>query len=326
MDSYKTALDKIKASQNFKTETVHMLSNCNKTDKQKSNKRLVPILAACLVLVFMLTFIFVPFNSNSGNNFTIKACAQEVTQVINNTDFTPISEISAEMVGFFGPYLSELAPQLNTGEVTDNPHISNKAFFSLSVEGENIKNIHFELNNGFFEVKDSVMSKIIDTTGEKNEHTAGMQNGFFYFETITLDYKNQINPIGENQQSDWVMINVIHPYNEKTDKQLVTEFLNLSAFCPDAHQELEDKEYFETTFENFLNEMYKDTEIYVTCEFENGQTLTKTLKLAADCEIIGTKKEYYLTGNDYEVKDQTIEKYELFEVYDYTVELCAIIE
>lgn len=99
--------------------------------------------------------------------------------------------------------------------------------------------------------------------------------------------------------------------------------VNLSVFRPDAQKGLESEDYFESTFENYLNEMYKDTEIYITCEYSDGSKQTKTLKLYADCEIIGTKEEYFLVNDSTYADKNTHEKYEKYEVYDYTVKLCA---
>ncbi len=317
MNEYKDMLNKISASENFKKSTEELL--IAQIDKRKPVFRLVPVLAACLCIIIVMTVILVPFGTD--NSFTITANAQTV---ISDSDFTPISDITPGQVGFLGLDFSEITPILETDEkTTDNPRIAVKAFFSLNVEGENIESIHFELSDGFFEVSEGVTHKLLSEQDEIKEQMTGMQDGFRYFETITVDYANQIKPIGKYFEGDWVAMSVLRPYDEKAHRELIDNLLNLSAFKPDPQKKLENEEYFELTFEKFLNEMYKDTKIYVTCTFENGKQLTKTLEVYADCEIIGTKEEHYFTGDDYAVDESTEEEYEICEVYDYTLELCA---
>lgn len=321
MDNYKSMLDKISASESFKKSTEDLLLNAEISESRKTHRKsFAGILAAVLSVVIILTIFFVPFNNN--RNFTIKANAESV---LTDTDFTPISDLTAAQAGFFGLDFSEITPMLETGEkTTDNPKISTNVFFSLNVEGENIESVKFELSDGFFEVGQGVTNKLLEPKGEIEEKTVGMQDGFKYFKTITLDYNNQIVPIGKHYEGDWVAMSVLRPYSEETHKELIENLINLSVFKSEPQKELESKDYFEATIEDFLNEMYKDTQIYVTCTFENGKELTKTLEVFVDCEIIGTKEEYYFTGTDYN-KEQTgdDEEYELFEVYDYTVKLCA---
>ncbi len=317
MNEYKNMLNKISASENFKKSTLELLTS--QTDKRKPVLRFAPVIAACLCVIIVLTIFVIPFDNS--NNFTITANAETI---LSDTDFTPISDLTAAQAAFFGLDFSEVAPILDSGEkATDNPKISTNVFFSLNVEGENIESVQFELNNGFFEVGEGVTYKLLTPQNEIKEKTIGMQDSFKYFESITLDYNNQIIPIGRYYEGDWVAMSVLRPYNEETHRELIEDLMNLSAFKPDPQKELESEDYFETTIENFLNEMYKGTEIYVTCTFENGKQLTKTLEVYVDCEVIGTKEEYFFTGDNYAVDEKTEEDYEKYEVYDYTVKLCA---
>lgn len=317
MNEYKDMLNKISASENFKQSTLELLSS--KAKKRKPVFKLVPVMAACLCVLILVSVFVIPFGGN--NDFTITANAQTA---LNDTDFTPISDMTAAQAAFFGLDFSEVAPLLETGEkTTDNPKIATNVFFSLNVEGENIEQVHFELNEGVFEVSEGVTYKLLDPKEEVKEKTVGMQESFKYYKSINLDYNNQIVPIGEHYEGDWVAMSVLRPYDEKVHKELIQNLTNLSAFQTGPQKELEDKEYFETTVEDFLNEMYKDTEIYVTCTFENGKQVTKTLGFFVDCEITGTKEEYFYTGESAVVDTNTEEEYEKYEVYDYTVKLCA---
>lgn len=319
MNEYKNMLSKISASENFKKSTLELLAL--QTDKRKPVLRFAPVMAACLCIIIVLTIFVIPFGGN--NNFTITANAETI---ISDTDFTPISDLTAAQAGFIGLDFSEITPILETGEKTTNsPKISTNVFFTLNVEGENIESVQFELSDGFFEVGEGVTNKLLAPQKEIKEKTIGMQDSFRYFETITLDYNNQIIPIGKHYEGDWVAMSVLRPYNDETHRELIENLINLSAFNPQPQKELESEDYFESTFENFLNEMYKDTKIYVTCTFENGKQLTKTLEVYVDCEVIGMKEEYYFTGDSYTIDNPETEQdqYELYEVYDYTVKLCA---
>ncbi|MBQ7134088.1 MAG: hypothetical protein IJO20_06290 [Ruminococcus sp.] len=317
MNEYKNMLRKISASENFKKSTLELLSS--QTDKRKPVLKFAPVMAACLCVIIVLTIFVMPFGNS--NNFTITANAETT---LSDTDFTPISDLTAAQAGFFGLDFSEVAPMLDSGEkTTDNPKISTNVFFSLNVEGENIESVKFEISDGFFEVGEGVTYKLLSLQNEIKEKTIGMQDSFKYFESITLDYNNQIVPIGKYYEGDWVAMSVLRPYDEEAHRELIENLTSLSAFKPDPQKELESEDYFETTIENFLNEMYKDTEIYVTCTFENGKQLTKTLEVYVDCEITGTKEEYFFTGDNYAVDEKTEEDYEKYEVYDYTVKLCA---
>ncbi len=316
MNEYKNMLNKISASENFKKNTQELLAS--QTDKRKTVLRFAPVMAACLCVIIVLTIFVIPFGHN---NFTITANAETV---LSDTDFTPISDLTAAQSAFFGLDFSEVVPILESGEkITDNPKISTNVFFSLNVEGESIESVQFDISDGFFEVGEGVTYKLLTPQNEIKEKTIGMQDGYRYFESITLDYNNQIVPIGRYYEGDWVAMSVLRPYNEETHRELIENLMNLSAFKPDPQKELESEDYFETTIENFLNEMYEDIEIYATCTFENGKQLTKTLEVYVDCEIIGTKEAYFFTGDSYAVDEKTEEDYEKYEVYDYTVKLCA---
>lgn len=325
MDNYKKALNKIKASDSFKQETIELLSTTAKNKSRKSNSKVISLIAASLAVIIAISIVFLPSITTKQNNFIISAGAATAdnSNVLSSEDFTPIANISASQAGFIGIDLSEITsiPQ-STTETTDNPQIENTAFFCLNVDGENIKKVTFDLNNGIFEVSQNVMYRVTDYTGKTDNYKFATSNEYEYLDTITFEYANQLTPIGKYYEGDWVTMNVLHDYNAEIEKPLLENLLNLSVLQPDK-QEMEDEEYFEATFENFLNEMYKDTEIYVTVEFENGKTKTKTLKLKADCEIIGTKEIHSFTGENYYIDSPEDESYEVYEVYDYTVDLCA---
>ncbi len=319
MNEYKNALSKIKASDTFREDTIEMLSNIDTKKNHKFSTKTISVMAASLVIIIAITILLSPFLA-TDHSFVIKAGAQSVT----DNAFTEIADISASMAGFIGLDLSEVNPILEGQKATnESPKISNKAFFCLNIEGEDVESIKFELNNGFFELGDGLLSKTIDHSEIIEKSTVGMQDGFDYVESFTLDYSNQFTPIGEYYEGDWVAMNVLREYDENVHKKLIHNLLNLSVLHPDKRGEIEDESYFESVFEDFLNEMYKETEIYVTCKFKDGTEKTKTLKLYADCEIIGTKEEYYYTGDDYATQQNGEETYELYEVYDYTVKLFA---
>lgn len=321
MDNYKSLFDKISASDDFKNSTEQLLIASTSSNHKKTHRKyFMHAIAACLAVVIMLSFFLFPFGS-ANHSFSIKANAQTL---VSDTDFTPITDITASQMGFTGTDWAEIAGVLNLSENnTEDIQITNEAFFSLNVEGDNIEKIHFELNDGYFEVKEDVTNKLLLPHNKLSNPNIGMQKGFLYFEDINLEYDNQIKPIGKDFEGDWITMNILRPYEEETHKKLIEDMVNLSVFRPDAQKGLESEEYFESTFENYLNEMYKDTEIHITCEYSDGSKLTKTLKLYADCEIIGTKEEYFLVSDSTYTDENTHEKYEKFEVYDYTVKLCA---
>ncbi len=319
MNEYKSALNKIKASNNFKNDTIKMLSNLNTTNNRKINTKIISVLAASLVIVITAMILLTPFLT-TDHSFVIKAGAHSIT----DSSFTEIADISASMAGFIGLDLSEVNPIIQGQKAEDkSPKISNKAFFCLNIEGEDVESIKYELSNGFFELGQGLLNQTIDNSGIIEENLVGMQDGFDYVEHFTLDYSNQFTPIGKYYEGDWVAMNVLREYDETVHKKLIHNLLNLSVLHPDKRGEFEDEDYFESVFEDFLNEMYKDTEIYVTCKFKDGTEKTKTLKLYADCEITGTKEEYYYTGDNYDSQHDGDETYELYEVYDYTIKLLA---
>ena len=117
MKTYKNALDKIRAGETFKLQTVNMLVE----NKRRNKKfRFVPVaaIAASLAVVIALGAVFFPLSTDS-KSFVITANAAELSA--NN--FTTIGELPAN--GWRAD--------------VEESEIYVIADFALKVKGENIK-------------------------------------------------------------------------------------------------------------------------------------------------------------------------------------------
>ncbi len=260
MRTYKNALDKIKASESFKNETVNML-----VERQSRSRkyRFAPIaaIAASLAVVIALGAIFIPM-TKSHNSFVIKANAAE----LNKNSFTTIGELPAS--GWWT-------------EWDDNNSIISagaEADFMLSVKGENIKEITYSIENGAFAVP-NINRKILKS--DKVAKAGYMPNraGKSYYSTVTTSYNNQFDVSNDNVE---VMLNA------SVDDgfiRLAESFTNIEGVLwVDEVNKSEVEKYRDIT-EAYFNAALKKCGFVVRIKYDDGTEQEQKVQLSTEVKV-----------------------------------------
>ena len=285
MKTYKNALDKIKASDGFKQETINLLVN-NKRENKKFRLAPIAAIAASLAVVIALGAVFLPL-SKGNDSFIITANAME----INKNSFTTIGEL----------------PAYGWKTDVDKSEIYTIADFMLQVKGENIKEVTYSIKNGAFAIPDRNKKPITSKEIGANVCVPKREDKSFYSE-VTTAYDNQIDAINDNVEI------VFNP--AKIDKNVISiaerwgEIADLSsnAFVYDTNKEIITD--YQEAAENFFNTVVKDCTIEVKVKYSDGSTETQKLTYKADVEI-GTAPLSIHTKNGYETKDAYFAKINL---------------
>lgn len=275
MRTYKNALDKIKASESFKNETVNML-----VERQSRSRkhRFAPIaaIAASLAVVIALGAIFIPM-TKSHNSFVIKANAAE----LNKNSFTTIGEL----------------PATNWRADVDKSEVYAVADFMLKVQGKNIKEVTYSIENGTFAVPDNNNRLIASKKADKKACVPKRENKTFYSE-ITAKYKNQIDAINDNVEI------VFNPAKIDKDVILIAErygsiadvWVNADTSVYDTNAE-KAREYQKTTAD-FFNTVVRDCAIKVKVRYNDGSTEVQKLTYSANVKLETVPLTYHTKHGD----------------------------
>ena len=263
MKTYKNAVDKIKASDSFKSETVQML-----VDRQTNSRRFrfapVAAIAASLALVIALGAMFFPM-SGSKNSFTITANAAE----LNQNEFKTFGELPAS--GWWSNWdfdTNDFNAELTNGTRSD---------FMLDVEGKNIEKVTYKIEHGAFAVPDK-NTRLIEKTKAPDFDYALQTKGRTLYSEISTSYDNQIDAVNDN-------VDVVFYTFEDTEelRNIVYEFQKINEQVPWAGQFDADKAKKNT--QKFFEAVIDRCELKVTVAYSDGSTETKTVKLKTDVEV-----------------------------------------
>lgn len=187
MQTYKNALDNIKASNNFKNETAALLIGSQKKPKRRLMWKLSAI-AAALAIVIGLSFILrTPLNHN-GNDFLLTAGAATATaDEVSSESYTAIGKIRPDYSAF----------------TQTNQHIGPNAVvcvaeFDTQIEGENIVKISYSIDGGAFWISEAAKgisaeadnTDIIEQYALDSEKIYG-NTKFNFCNSYSVPYSNQ---------------------------------------------------------------------------------------------------------------------------------------
>ena len=287
---------------------------------QKLRRRLIPAVAAILVAVITVSVIILSPTKNPLG-FTIVASAATGDRKLSTEEFKPISDIAAAKSdsGFIGLDLSRLYADYDTLTIADEPVMIGECMFCLRVEGEDIRYVTFSLNKGKFEVSGNSVYKLVDYEN-KTEAYLGLEPEYSaFYDSITMLYSYQLElQDGPGVLYSDVLLRIPREYDAERDAERLKRFLNLSALRPGDPGELEPEEEFCSAYEDFINDLYRDTKIGVTVTYEDGHTKSVDLSLHAVCKINGKAvRRYRIAPGDDE------DSFATCEIYDYTVTLNA---
>ena len=260
MKTYKNAMDKIKASDDFKAQTAEKLVE----NQEKKNKfRFAPIaaIAASLAVVIALGAVFFPM-SKENKSFVITANAAE----LNDNSFTTIGELPAS--GWWT-------------EWDDNNSIISagaEADFMLSVKGENIKEITYSIENGAFAVP-NINRKILKS--DKVAKAGYMPNraGKSYYSTVTTSYNNQFDVSNDNVE---VMLNA------SVDDgfiRLAESFTNIEGVLWVDEVDKSEVEKYRDITEAYFNAALKKCGFVVRIKYDDGTEQEQKVQLSTEVKV-----------------------------------------
>ena len=287
MKTYKNALDKIRAGETFKLQTVNMLVE----NKRRNKKfRFVPVaaIAASLAVVIALGAVFFPLSKDS-KSFVITANAAELSA----NKFTTIGELPAN--GWRAD--------------VEESEIYVIADFALKVKGENIKKVTYTIDNGAFAIPDGNSKLTASKKAGKEVCVPKRANKTFYSE-ITTTYDSQIDTINDNveivfnpAEIDDKMIVVAERYGSFADVWVSSD---TSVYDTNAKKA---DEYQKMTGE-FFNRVVGDCALRVQAEYNDGTVETQKLTYKADVQLETAPLTFH-TDNGDETKNVYIAKINL---------------
>lgn len=269
MKTYKNAMDKIKASDDFKAQTAEKLVE----NQEKKNKfRFSPIaaIAASLAVVIALGAVFFPM-SKENKSFVITANAAE----LNDNSFTTIGELPAN----------------NWRADVDENEIYVIADFALEVKGENIKNVTYTIDNGAFAVPDANDKLTAAKKAGEKVCVPERANKSFYNE-ITAKYDNQIDGINDNVEI------VFNPAKIDKNTIVVAERYGKFADVWVYDTEAEKINDYQKTTKEFFSRVVNDCAIKVKAEYNDGTIETQKLTYNADVKLETVPLTFHTKNGD----------------------------
>ena len=265
MKNYKNALDKVRASENFKAQTAEMLINAT---AKKRRFRFAPAaaIAACLALVIALGAFFAP-NLGAKNALVITANAAEISE----NGYTVIANLPASNS------LVNLEKN-ETGGIIDVFHTD----FNVEVKGDNIRSLTYSMKNGAFLVTRDYFARLDEykmsgNTDNISTHEKIALNKFTaeYGSQPSKEINNEIAFTLRNVGKDSSLVKWLYSLN-KNYKSL-EEFEN-SADGKEKAQLLDN-------VEKLYNSVLADSDIKITAELNNKTRIEKKLALCAQARV-----------------------------------------
>ncbi len=259
MNNYKTALDKIKASDSFKTETVNILIE----QQSKSRKtRFAPIaaVAAGLAVVIALGAFFFPF-SRGESGFIVTANAAELSE----NGFTPIGQLPAS--GWWAQW--DKNNLVSAGAEAD---------FMFKISGNNVKEVTYSIENGAFAVPNR-NSRLLSAKKAKNSGYMPKRADKSFYSMLTTSYDDQLDTANDNVE---IMFNAA--IEDKTLSSDLKSFSKLADLWVD-EADGEELEKYRSITENYFNSALKNCSLTVGVRYTDGTAETKKLALSASAEI-----------------------------------------
>ena len=248
MKNYKNALDKVRASENFKAQTAEMLINAT---AKKRRFRFAPAaaIAACLALVIALGAFFAP-NLGAKNALVITANAAEISE----NGYTVIANLPA----------------------------SNSLVNLEKEKGDNIRSLTYSMKNGAFLVTRDYFARLDEYKMSGNTDNISTHEKIALNE-FTVDYgsqpskeiNNEIAFTLRNVGKDSSLVKWLYSLN-KNYKSL-EEFEN-SADGKEKAQLLDN-------VEKLYNSVLADSDIKITAELNNKTRIEKKLALCAQARV-----------------------------------------
>ncbi len=321
-DKFYKNFDKIKPSEEAVNRAVEsaIKADCSKTKTKIYNfskrKLTLGIMAACLVLVFVATFVFslaggvtVGFQASGNYNFVITANASQA-EALNGKDSSTIAAYAGILSGGWAMY-----PNFERYEDYSPNFFQSYAFTNFSIEGKGIESVTFKSNSegtyfsvspaGYFvnaneenaeqQVKDAMKDysdlSLVNsqyTAQELRDYSDGLSYGNIYCDSFTYTNTHNSDVVNLSNKLEFI-IESNHSnqdISEKLDRlwqceEKITEYKAQYTFEYGEVSEEEDRLYEEIDMLSLeiRQLVLSDSTVDVTVRFTDGSVQTKSLRM-----------------------------------------------
>ena len=286
---YHTVMDKFSPDEALIRRTIEKAETETKPPENRAvplRKRLIPAVAAVLVLAIALTILLIPHTPQ--HSFILTASAAENT---------PLRD---------GSYVEVGALNWGGGGYTYD-HLEEEFMTDITVNGEDISDVTYRMNSGKLGLLDS-SARLTDYTGKEdavyNDNGSSSVEGYSYYDSVTCAYNNRFTA------EDGLCITVQGGVGGDFDAKTVLRYFDVEAKLMDASVNLEpltltqDEVYYAAY--DYFNEVLKDARLLITATYIDGTTETQAVSFRADCEITPIHRRFYAyaydeDGNSYPV-------------------------
>ena len=273
--NYKSAMEKIRASEDFKQCTVALMKN--HTDK-KSKRPYVSVIAAALAIAVILMLLLTPHSkqehNSAANSFTLTASAAENT---------PLSTDS---------YV-EIGGMKWNGGAYQGGNFGEEFLIDLAVSGENIHTVTYSVTSGSIGLLKSC-SRITDSTAKDttvyySDGSSGYASvDYNYYGSVTCDYQDQFT-------AEDGMLLAFAEVSDDFDQAVVQQYFAVFDQLLRADKEpiTVTESEVKNAFDDYLNEILRHLKLDVTVAYTDGSTETKTVGFSAECIAQPVRRKFY---------------------------------
>lgn len=275
--NYKSAMDKIRASEDFKRRTAAAMKM--QTPKRKM-RRFIPAIAAALVIAVILTVLLIPHTPqnddtpHTANRFTLTASAAEGAP-LNSDSYVEVGAVKWNGGAYQGG---------NFGE---------EFLIDISVKGENIDSVTYSVTSGKIALP-KTCGRITDSAGKDStvyydDGSSGYASvDYDYYDSVTCDYDDPFTA------EDGMMLAFAEVCDD-FDRLVVQHYFTVFSELDDADNKplVVTNSEVEQAYSDYLNEILRRLKLNVTVSYTDGSTETKTVGFAADCNAQPSHRKFY---------------------------------
>lgn len=298
--SYGELIKKFSPDEELIKKTVTAANAEEKPKVIPLRRRLIPAVAAVLVLALVLTVLLIP--KTKSHSFTLTVSAAENTP-LRDDSYVEIGAMKWNGAGY-------------------SPNYVHDAFLvDLSVSGEDIESITYRMNDGKIGLLDA-STRLTDYTEKTDRfyHYNGYSGtgGYSYYDSVTCAYDNPFT------SEDGLEFNIQGEVGKDFDGKICTRMMGVHQKLVEVMNELteqtltEDQVY--TAFYEYYNEVLKNARMLVTVTYTDGSTQTQEIRFAAEVEVTPVHRRFHAykideNGEPHVVTD-TLSDVPSFEIRD----------
>lgn len=299
--SYGELMKKFSPDEELIEKTVAAANAEEKPKVIPLRRRLIPAVAAVLVLALVLTVLLIP--KTKSHSFTLTVSAAENTP-LRDDSYVEIGAMKWNGAGY-------------------SPNYVHDAFLvDLSVSGEDIKSITYRMNDGKIGLLNEC-PRLIDYTNKEEMIHDGGGNGFAigsysYYDSVTCSYGNPFTP--EDGMEFTVQGDVGTDYDGRICARMMGVHQKLVEVMNELTEQTLTEDQVYTAFYEYYNEVLKNARMLVTVTYTDGSTQTQEISFAAEVEVTPVHRRFHAykideNGEPHVVTDTLSDVY-AFEIRD----------